>query len=84
MQKDPKGLIGKLITSYKGKAVEGGDIAIELATFTGVFISIVIWRGEDEIPPEATILFDRNLTDVLTTEDIAVFLDSVVHRIITE
>ena len=81
VQKDPKGLIGKLTMNYKGEVVKGGDIAIELETFPEVFIRIVIWRGEDEIPPEATILFDRSLTDVLTTEDIAVFLDSVVQRI---
>ncbi len=84
LQKDPDGLIRRLSTSYKGKVVEGGDIAIMLETFPEVFIRITIWRGEDEIPPEATILFDRSLTDVLATEDIAVFLDSVVHRIITE
>ena len=74
-------MIGKLTMNYKGEVVKGGDIAIELETFPEVFIRIVIWRGEDEIPPEATILFDRSLTDVLTTEDIAVFLDSVVQRI---
>jgi hypothetical protein len=82
MQRDPEGLIRKLTMGYKGEVVEGGDIAIELATFPGVFIRIVIWRGEDEIPPEATILFDMNLTSVLSTEDIAVFLDSVVNRIL--
>jgi hypothetical protein len=82
VQKDPEGLIRKLTVSYNAEVVEGGDIAILLEAFPGVFIRIVIWRGEEEIPPEATILFDRNLTDVLTTEDIAVFLDSVVHRIL--
>ncbi|MFB3765486.1 MAG: DUF3786 domain-containing protein [Methanotrichaceae archaeon] len=84
LQQDPDGLIRKLIASYKGKVVDGGDTGVELETFPGVFIRIVIWRGEDEIPPEATILFDRNLTDVLSTEDIAVFLDSVVHRILED
>jgi Domain of unknown function (DUF3786) len=84
VQKDPEGLIRKLTMVYKGEVVEGGHIAIQLETFPGVFIRIVIWRGEDEIPPEATILFDRSLADVLSTEDIAVFLDSVVHRIISE
>jgi hypothetical protein len=84
LQKDPVGLIRKLTVSYNGEVVEGGNIAIELKTFPAVFIRIVIWRGEEEIPPEATILFDRSLTDILSTEDIAVFLDSVVHRITAE
>lgn len=84
LQKDTEGLVRRLLMGYKGKVVEGGDITIELETFPDVFIRIVIWRGEDEIPPEATMLFDRNLTDVLSTEDIAVFLDSVDHRIIAE
>jgi hypothetical protein len=81
LQKDPKGLIRKLIMGYNGEVLEGGDITILLETFPEVFIRLVIWRGEDEIPPEATMLFDRSLTDVLATEDIAVFLDSVVHWI---
>ena len=81
LQKDPEGLTRKLTVSYNGEVVEGGDIAILLEAFPGVFIRIVIWRGEEEIPPEATMLFDRSLTDVLTTEDIAVFLDWVVCRI---
>jgi hypothetical protein len=84
VQKDPEGLIRKLAVSYRGEVVEGGDIAIKLETFPEVFIRIVIWRSEDEIPPEATILFDRSLTDVLSTEDIAVLLDAVVHGIIAE
>ncbi|MGA9098123.1 MAG: DUF3786 domain-containing protein, partial [Methanotrichaceae archaeon] len=69
LQKDSDGLIRKLSMSYKGEVVEGGDIAIRLETFPEVFIRIIIWRGEDEIPPEANILFDRNLMDVLATED---------------
>lgn len=84
LQKDPEGLIRRLLMNYKGKVVKGGDTAIELETFPEVFVRIIIWRGEEEIPPEATLLFDRNLTDVLATEDIAVFLDSVVHGIIAK
>ncbi len=84
VQKDADGLVRRLLIGCKGRVVEGGDIAVEIVTLREVFLRIIIWMGEEEIPPEATVLFDRNLVDVLSTEDIAVFLDSVVHGIIAE
>ncbi len=83
LQNDPEGLIKTLIENYKGKVVEGGDVAVELATFPDVLIRIIMWRGDDELLPEAIILFDRSLTDILVTEDIAAFLYFVVYNIIS-
>jgi hypothetical protein len=80
LKSDPEGLI-KNIISMNGRVVEGGDVAIVLSAFPGVQIMIILWRGEEGIPPEATMLFDKSLDEVLLTEDIAFLLDTVSHRI---
>ena len=76
MRRDPEGLINN-ITSVGGKVEEGGDLAMVLSAFPSIQIKIVMWRGEDEIPPEVTMLFDKSLADILMTEDIAVLLDTI-------
>ena len=38
-------------------------------------------RGDDEVGPEATMLFDRNITKIYPMEDVAVFSRVVVHQL---
>jgi Domain of unknown function (DUF3786) len=66
MRRDPEDLINNII-SVGGKVEEGGDLAMVLSTFPGIQIKIVMWRGEGEIPPEVTMLFDKSLADILMT-----------------
>lgn len=84
LQRDPEGLLRIMVESFKGKIVEGegGDVAVEFVAFPDVLVRILMWRGDDEFSPEATILFDKNLTDILTTEDIAALLYLIVLSIL--
>jgi len=66
---------------FRGKRIEGGDAAIELVTFPDVSVRIILWRGDDEVGPEATMLFDRNITKIYPMEDVAVFSRVVVHQL---
>lgn len=84
LQRDPEGLLRTLIDSFRGKVVDGGgDVTVELEAFPDVFIRIIIWRGDDELLPEAIILFDRALTDILASEDIAALLYFIVYGTFT-
>lgn len=74
LHRDSEGLVEALVDHFKGRIVEEGDIAVEIEALPDVFIRIVIWRGDDEFLPEAIILFDRALTNIITTEDIAALL----------
>lgn len=80
--RDPEGLVRTLSSRLGGKMVEGGDVAVELAAFPGVFVRLVFWKGDDELPPEASLLFDRGLTEIYSTEDVAVLLMAVVQKAI--
>jgi len=80
--RDPEGLVQHLSGRLGGRRVEGGDIAVELATFPGIYVRIVFWKEDEELPPEASMLFDRGLTEIYCTEDVAVLLMAVVQKAI--
>jgi hypothetical protein len=82
-QRDPEGLIRAMQERLGGRMVEGGDVAVELATFPEVFVRMVFWKGDEELSPEASMLFDRGLTEIYSTEDVAVLLLAVVQRAIS-
>jgi hypothetical protein len=81
-QSDPDGLVRNLSECLGGRMVEGGDVALEVATFPGVLVRLIFWKGDEELPPEASLLFDRNLTEIYSTEDVAVLLLAVVQKAI--
>lgn len=80
LQSDPKGLVCRLSSRLGGRKADGGDVAFEVATFPCVFVRLVFWQGDEELPPEASLLFDRGLTEIYSTEDVAVLLLAVVQR----
>ena len=43
-----------------------------MPVFPKVPLAVVLWRGDDEFPPEVNILFDRTANSVLRTEDLAI------------
>jgi hypothetical protein len=81
-QRDPEGLVQNLSARLEGRRVEGGDVAVELATFPEVHVRMLFWKGDEELPPESSMLFDRGLTEIYSTEDVAVLLLAVVQRAI--
>lgn len=57
-----------------------GDIAFSFQVFPKIAVKIVLWKGDEEFPSEATILFDRNISSYLPAEDIAYMSGGVVYR----
>jgi hypothetical protein len=82
--RDPHELIRNLVGRLGGRIVEGGDISIEVPAFPGIFIRIIMWYGDEELLPEATMVFDRNLAEVISTEDIAVLLNCIVETALAQ
>jgi hypothetical protein len=59
-----------------------GDVSITLKALPRIPVTVVLWRGDDELPPEGSILFDESVASYLPTEDIAVLSGMVVYRLI--
>ena len=78
---DPEGMFKNSIERFGGRLVEGGDCSVEITTFPEVYVRVVLWRGDEELPPEANMLFDKGLADILSTEDMTFFLDIIARSI---
>ncbi len=72
-----------------GKALEAektsrGDAGITVKVFPKLPLSLVIWKGDEELPAEATILFDATAPQILPTEDISTAAGMLVGRLVKE
>ncbi len=56
----------------KGKIVQTGDAGVELAYFPCLPITCILWKGDEEFPPEASVLFDETADKFFCAEDMAV------------
>ncbi len=65
-----------------GQKVTYGDLSVKIDPFPFVRIVIILWRGDDEIPPGGNILFDQNISGYLTTEDVAVLTETVTWKLV--
>jgi len=65
-----------------GHKADYGDVAVTINAFRRVPITIVLWRGDDEFAPEGSILFDNNITDYLSGEDIVVLCETISWRLV--
>lgn len=65
-----------------GHKADYGDVAVTISAFNRVPITIVLWRGDDEFAPDGSIMFDANISDYLSTEDITVLCETIAWRLI--
>lgn len=61
-----------------------GDVSVTISAFPRVPVTLVLWRGDDEVAPNSSVLFDSNVSDYLATEDVAVVTETIVWRLIKE
>jgi hypothetical protein len=65
-----------------GKKATHGDVSVYFDAFPSVRIVIVLWRGDDEVPSGGNILFDQNIKDYLSTEDVVVLTEVLIWKLI--
>lgn len=59
-----------------------GDAAAQFQAFPLVPVTHVLWQGDEEFDPEASILFDVTIPGHLPTEDIAALAGASVYRLL--
>ena len=72
---DIAGILGGLKADY-------GDVAVTINAFRRVPITLVLWRGDTEFLPEGNIIFDANISDYLSTEDINVLCEIIAWKLV--
>jgi hypothetical protein len=59
-----------------------GDTSILIPAFSRVPVTVVIWKGDEEFPPEGSMVFDANIQDYLTTEDVTVVSEVITWKLV--
>lgn len=49
-----------------------GDVGVRVPVFPKLPLAIVLWRGDEEFPPDANVLYDKIANSILRTEDLAI------------
>lgn len=65
----------RIMQELDGTKVESGDCAYKIEFLNNLFITFILWEGDDEFPPAAQILFSDNFPAAFQAEDMAVVGD---------
>jgi hypothetical protein len=65
-----------------GRKTDLGDVSVTISAFPHVPITLVLWEGDSEFSPSASILFDATVTDYLPTEDIIITSEAIVWALV--
>jgi len=77
---DPKGL-AEAAVSIGGVKESYGDASVSVNIFPLVPVTYAVWRGDEEVAPSGTVLFDASVTDFLPVEDIVVAASYGTYRL---
>ncbi|MDP2645254.1 MAG: DUF3786 domain-containing protein, partial [Desulfobacterales bacterium] len=66
-----------------GRSIRTGDAGFTFHVFPHVPVQLILWQGDDEFAPEANILFDKSIGEILLPEDIAWLSGMLVYRLIS-
>jgi hypothetical protein len=67
-----------------GRKADHGDVSVTVNAFDRVPITLVLWRGDEEIAPNGNILFDANISDYLSTEDATVLTETIIWKLVKD
>jgi hypothetical protein len=80
-------LFRRIVESVPGlryEALDKGDAAshagYRFEFLNGLFMSLLLWAGDEEFPPSAQMLFDDNFVCAFAAEDLAVVGEVVIRR----
>ena len=64
-----------------GQTIPAGDAGFEFRVLPRIPLQLILWEGDAEFPPEANILFDETIGDILSPEDVAWLSGMLVYRL---
>jgi hypothetical protein len=65
----------------RAEALPQSDAGYRFEFLTGLYMSLLLWAGDEEFAPSAQILFDDNFEFAFTAEDIAVAGEVAIARL---
>lgn len=59
-----------------------GDASVVVRALPKVSFTFVLWRGDEELPPDGSVVFDEVISRYLPSEDIAVLCNMVAVKMV--
>jgi hypothetical protein len=67
---------------YGAIPFDQGDISVLIRATPKIPVALIMWRGDEEFPPDGNILFDRTVSSFLSAEDIAWLAGMIVYPLV--
>jgi hypothetical protein len=61
-----------------------GDGSVVIQALPKIPITLVIWKGDEEVSSDGTILFDSSIKDILSAEDISELTSMIVYSLVAK
>jgi len=71
------GLLRTNLQRFDWEEVALGDFGARIHALGKLYVTLVYYRGDDEFPPNADVLFDACMKHVFVTEDVAVLASRI-------
>lgn len=78
----PQVLMEMATEAYGAAPLDYGDFSVVVKALPLVPIALILWKGDEEFPPDGNILFDKNTGKIFSAEDIAWLAGMVVYPLI--
>jgi hypothetical protein len=65
-----------------GRRVDQGDLGLVLQVYPRISLLFILWRGDEEFPASANILFDAHATSYLNVFELRMLSGEVVSRLV--
>jgi hypothetical protein len=75
-------LLRKAAAKLGGRDADYGDVSVTINAFDRVPTTFVLWKGDEELAPNGNILFDANICDYLSTEDVTVLSETIIWKLV--
>jgi len=75
-------MLMKAAAKLGGREADYGDVSVIVNAFNHVPITLMLWKGDEELVPNGNILFDANISDYLSTEDVTVLCETITWKLV--
>ena len=65
-----------------GRKADYGDAAVTISAFKRVPVTLALWQGDTEFPPEGSVMFDSTVSDYLTNDDIHALCETIAWKLV--
>ncbi len=78
----PDLLVELAAQAYGAGPFDHGDVSVVIPALPLVPLALILWKGDDEFPPDGNILFDQNISGIFSAEDVAWLAGMAVYPLV--